>query len=130
MSLKRFKTKLAPNNKQRTLLAKHAGTARHAYNWGLAACLESLEKKEKLPTAIDLHKRLVAEVKSVHAWYYKVSKCSPQQALRNLATAIKRWLTQKISKKPRFKKKGCRDSFYLEGSITVVTGLSCLELVG
>ena len=119
MSLKSFKTKLNPNNKQRTLLAKHAGTARHAYNWGLATCLESLEKKEKLPTAIDLHKRLVAEVKSIHAWYYEVSKCSPQQALRNLATAIKRWLSQKVSKKPRFKKKGCRDSFYLEGSITL-----------
>jgi len=119
MLLKSFKTKLEPNNKQRTLLAKHAGTARHAYNWGLAVCLESLEKKEKLPTAIDLHKRLVAEVKSVHHWYYEVSKCSPQQALRNLSTAIKRWLAQKISQKPRFKKKGNQDTFYLEGSITI-----------
>ncbi|MGB7443708.1 MAG: helix-turn-helix domain-containing protein [Coleofasciculaceae cyanobacterium] len=85
MSLKSFLTKLNPNNKQRTLFAKHAGTARHSYSWGLATCLESLEKKEKLPTAIDLHKGLVAEVKSVHVWYYEVSKCGPQQALRNLS---------------------------------------------
>ncbi|MGB7439659.1 MAG: RNA-guided endonuclease TnpB family protein [Coleofasciculaceae cyanobacterium] len=119
MSLKSFKTKLNPNNNQRTLFAKHAGTARHAYNWGLATCLESLEKKEKLPTAIDLHKRLVAEVKSVHSWYYEVSKCSPQQALRNLATAIKRWSSQRVSEKPRFKRKGYKDSFYLEGSIAI-----------
>ncbi|MBU3934170.1 MAG: helix-turn-helix domain-containing protein, partial [Candidatus Omnitrophica bacterium] len=31
-----YRYELKPNNKQRTLLAKHAGTARFAYNWGLA----------------------------------------------------------------------------------------------
>ncbi|MEQ9480736.1 helix-turn-helix domain-containing protein [Coleofasciculus sp. F4-SAH-05] len=61
-----FKTKLKPNNKQATLLAKHAGTARHAWNWGLSLCLTALDNKEKLPTAIDLHQRLLAEVKSVN----------------------------------------------------------------
>ena len=30
-----FKTELYPNNSQKTLLAKHAGVARHAWNWGL-----------------------------------------------------------------------------------------------
>jgi len=30
-----LKTQLKLNNKQRTLLAKHAGVARHAWNWGL-----------------------------------------------------------------------------------------------
>jgi len=30
-----FKTELHPTNQQKTLLAKHAGVARHAYNWGL-----------------------------------------------------------------------------------------------
>lgn len=114
-----FKTKLKPNNKQATLLAKHAGTARHAWNWGLNLCLKALDNNEKLPTAIDLHKRLVAEVKSIHAWYYEVSKCSPQEALRHLATALKRWLVSKVSQKPKFKKKGIKDSFYLEGSIKI-----------
>lgn len=61
-----FKTKLKLNNKQRTLAAKHAGTARHAWNWGLAICLQALDSQEKLPSAIDLHKRLVAEVKSAN----------------------------------------------------------------
>jgi len=119
MSQVSFKTKLKPNNKQAALFAKHAGTARHAWNWGLDVCLKALENQEKLPTAIDLHKRLVAEVKSVHAWYYEVSKCSPQEALRHLATALKRWLVSKVSQKPRFKKKGIKDSFYLEGSIKI-----------
>ncbi|WP_293144883.1 helix-turn-helix domain-containing protein [Okeania sp. SIO3I5] len=30
-----IKTKLKVNNKQKTILAKHAGVARHAYNWGI-----------------------------------------------------------------------------------------------
>jgi putative transposase len=119
MTLASFKTKLKPNNKQTTLFAKHAGTARHAWNWGLDVCLKALENQEKLPTAIDLHKRLVAQVKSVHAWYYEVSKCSPQEALRHLATALKRWLVSKVSQKPKYKKKGIKDSFYLEGSIKI-----------
>lgn len=114
-----FKTELKLNNQQKTLIAKHAGVARHAYNWGLATCFQALEKGEKLPTAIDLHKKLVAEVKPVYSWYYEVSKCSPQQALRNLATAFKNWWIHQHTKKPKFKKKGHHDSFYLEGSIRV-----------
>jgi putative transposase len=46
-----FKTQLALNNKQRTLAARHAGVARHAYNWGLAICKQAVEAKQKLPTA-------------------------------------------------------------------------------
>lgn len=30
-----FKTELKLNKSQRVLLSKHAGTARHAWNWGL-----------------------------------------------------------------------------------------------
>ena len=119
MPLVSFKTKLKLNNLQKTLMAKHAGVARHAYNWGLEICIKALENSEKLPSAIDLHKRLVRDVKSVNPWYYEVSKCSPQQALRNLATAFKRCFKDKISLFPKFKKKGKRDSFYLEGSIKI-----------
>jgi putative transposase len=36
-----FKTELKLNNKQKTLMAKHAGVARHAYNWGLATCFQA-----------------------------------------------------------------------------------------
>jgi putative transposase len=114
-----FKTELKLNNKQKTLMAKHAGVARHAYNWGLATCFQILENNEKLPSAIDLHKKLVAEVKSIYPWYYEVSKCAPQQALRNLATAFKNWWVHKHCQKPKFKKKGHRDRFYLEGSIKI-----------
>ena len=119
MPLVSFKTELKLNNLQKTIMAKHAGTARHAYNWGLEICNRALENNYKLPSSIDLHKKLVAEVKSVNPWYYEVSKCAPQQALRNLATAFKNWWVHKHCQKPRFKKKGAKDSFYLDGSIRI-----------
>ncbi|MDP8963094.1 MAG: transposase [Cyanobacteriota bacterium] len=121
-----FKTELKINSSQRVLLAKHAGTARHAYNWGLGLCKQILdnnkinppEEKIKFPTAIDLHKWLVALVKPRYEWYYEVSKCAPQYALRHLADAFKRFFSQKGGC-PRFKKKGKGDSFTLDGSLTI-----------
>lgn len=100
-------------------MAKHAGVARHAWNWGLATCQEIYESGGKRPSAVDLHKKLVAEVKSQNPWYYEVSKCAPQEALRNLDKAFKRvWKVQGTGF-PKFKKKNVKDSFYLEGSIRI-----------
>ncbi|MDY7006850.1 MAG: RNA-guided endonuclease TnpB family protein [Cyanobacteriota bacterium] len=120
-----FKTELHPNKQQKTLLAKHAGVARHAYNWGLWLTRNILDhnsnnpdSKLKFPTAIDLHKLLVAMVKPNNYWYYEVSKCAPQYALRYLSNAWKRCFS-KISGQPKFKKKGRDDSFTLDGSISV-----------
>ncbi|MGD1808142.1 RNA-guided endonuclease InsQ/TnpB family protein [Dapis sp. BLCC M126] len=119
---KSIKTKLKLNNKQKTILAKHAGVARHAYNWGLATSISEYEQTKKCPSAITLHKRLVAEVKSQNPWYYEVSKCAPQQALRDLDRAFRNFLTIQGRGFPKFKKKGKKDSFYLEGSIKIVQG--------
>lgn len=118
-----FKTELNPNNRQRSLFTRHAGTARHAWNWGLGITLGILEhnktnpdNKIKFPTGIDLHKWLVALVKPENQWYYESSKCAPQNALRNLALAWRRCF-KKASKRPRFKRKGRDDSFTLDGAI-------------
>ena len=121
-----FKTKLKLNNKQRTQMAKHAGVARHAYNWGLGLTKQILDHNQnnpkdkiKFPSAIDLHKWLVAIVKPKYPWYYESSKCAPQFALRQLREAWARAF-KKVSKPPRFKKKGRKDSFTLDGTIKVV----------
>ena len=116
--MKSLKIRLELNNEQATLAAKHAGVARHAYNWGLDVCKKAYLNGEKRPSAIDLHKKLVAEVKKENAWYYEVSKCSPQEALRNLDKAYIKCFREKKGL-PVFKKKGIRDSFYLEGAIEV-----------
>ncbi|BAY64082.1 ISSoc7, transposase [Calothrix brevissima NIES-22] len=113
-----FKTALIPNNKQQTAFKKACGVARHAYNWSNAYVKEVLElrkhdKSIKVPSAIDLHKKLIAEVKSANEWYYEVNKNVPQKALADLRKAWDRCF-KKTSKQPRYKKKGQRDSFYLE----------------
>ena len=89
--MKGFCTKLNPNNKQRTLFLQHAGVARHAWNWGLELCKDRLKKGEKGLSGIDLHKLLVSDVKPENQWYYEVSKCSPQQALRDLPVAFNKF---------------------------------------
>lgn len=70
-----FKTQLKLNDRQRTILAKHAGVARHAWNWRLASTKFILDhnkanpdSKFKSPSAIDLHKLLVKLVKPENPW--------------------------------------------------------------
>lgn len=49
MMLLGFKTQLKINNVQRTQLAKHAGVARHAYNWGLELTKQILDHNRAHP---------------------------------------------------------------------------------
>ena len=83
-----YKTELDPNDRQRTACAQHAGAARYAYNWGLQRKIEAYEATGKSPTAIDLHRELNALKKTELAWMVEVSKCAPQEALRNLDRAF------------------------------------------
>ncbi len=127
--MKSIKIRLELNNEQSTLASKHAGVARHAYNWGLSTCQEAYKNKEKRPSSIDLHKKLVAEVKKANKWYYDVSKCAPQEALRHLDSAYKKAFKEKKGL-PVFKKKGIRDSFYLEGNIQIAKNKIKLPVLG
>ncbi len=109
---------------------QHAGTARFAYNWGLRRYQEEYAAGRKTPTAIDLHKELNALKKTAYPWMYDVSKCAPQEALRNLEKAFKNFFNNVKKKKvgkfkgklgyPKFKtkKKGI-GSFRLTGAIHV-----------
>ena len=97
--LRAYKTELDLNNKQRTILAKHAGTARFAYNWGLARKIEAYQAGKKVLTAIDLHKELNALKKTDFPWMYEVSKCAPQETLRNLDKAFANFFRRVALKK-------------------------------
>ena len=79
-----YKTEISPNNKQKTLLAKNAGAARFAFNWALNRIKEGISK----PNAIQLHKEWNVWKKENINWWKQVSKCSPQEALRNCDTAF------------------------------------------
>jgi putative transposase len=81
-------TELDLNNQQVTACTRHAGAARYAYNWGLARKQEAYKATGTSPSAIDLHRELNALKKTALSWMYEVSKCAPQEALRNLDTAF------------------------------------------
>jgi putative transposase len=114
-----YKTEIKPNNKQRTLLLKHAGAARFTYNWGLNQKKMAYENGEKTPSAIDLHRRLNALKPTELPWMYELSKCSPQEALRNLDRAFDNFF-KKRGRFPRFKsKKNGIGGFRLTGTIKI-----------
>jgi putative transposase len=114
-----YKTELHPNNKQKTLLLKNAGAARFAYNWGLTQKKIAMDTKTKVPNAIELHRRLNAIKPTELPWMYEVSKCSPQEALRNLDRAFINFF-EKRGKFPKFKsKKNGIGGFRLTGTIKV-----------
>lgn len=119
-----FRYELDPNVQQRILLAKHAGAARFAFNWGLAHRIDLYQKTGKSTNAIAQHRELNALKKTEFPWMYEVSKCAPQEALRDLDRAFRNFFRSlKAGRKvgfPRFKKKGTDDSFRLTGALHVL----------
>jgi IS605 OrfB family transposase len=125
-----YKTELDLNNVQITACRKHAGAARWAYNWGLARKQEIHRTTGVNPSAIELHRELNALKQTVVPWMYEVSKCAPQEALRNLDTAFAhffrraklkqhgQWHSRMGYPQRKTRKKGL-GSFRLTGSISV-----------
>lgn len=118
-----YRYELDPTRAQQILLAKHAGTARFAYNWGLARRIEQYRQDGSRSNAIAQHRELNALKKTEYPWMYEVSKCAPQEALRDLDRAFQNFFRGlKHARQvgfPAFKKKGQHDSFRLTGAIGV-----------
>lgn len=132
-----FRYELDPTNVQRTLLAKSAGTARFAFNWALADRIRRFEQNEgkaKFTTAIEQHRLLNRLKDTEFPWMREVSKCAPQEALRDCERAFKNfWRARKQGRDvgfPKFKKKGVNDSFRLTGSISVTARGIILPRIG
>jgi putative transposase len=126
MPLRAYKTEIAVNNTQNTLLLQHLGCARWAFNWALAKKKEAFDVKTKLPNAIELHRKLNQLKKTEFPWFYHSSKSSPQNALRDCDKAFANFFTRCKKKTkgkkgfPKFKsKKNEKQSFRLEGAISV-----------
>ncbi|MBE3574678.1 MAG: IS200/IS605 family element transposase accessory protein TnpB [Firmicutes bacterium] len=118
-----YRYELDPNVQQRILLAKHAGAARFAYNWGLARRIEFYQQTGKSTNAMEQHRELNRLKKTQFPWMYEVSKCAPQEALRDLDRAFRNFFRGlkegRRTGYPRFKKKGRDDHFRLTGAIHV-----------
>lgn len=118
-----YRFELDPNNAQRTALAKHAGAARFAYNWGLQEIKGILEARargsdQKVPTAFDLGKQWNEWKREHVAWWVEVSKCAPQEAFKDLQRGLRNFLDSRTGKRkgkrvgfPRYRKRGVRDRF-------------------
>ncbi|MFX1482662.1 MAG: RNA-guided endonuclease InsQ/TnpB family protein [Promethearchaeota archaeon] len=121
---KAYRYELDPNNQQKSSLYQHAGVARFAYNWGLEQRIQLFKTyhgTERFTNAMRQHKLLNSLKSSQFPWMYEVSKCAPQEALRDLHRAFQNFYRGRKKRKrigfPRFKKKGVRDSFRLTGTI-------------
>ncbi|MDO9168804.1 MAG: helix-turn-helix domain-containing protein [Methylobacter sp.] len=111
------KIKLSANNTQSKYFGQACGVARHAYNWALTNWKEQFEAGLK-PNEAVLRKQYNAIKASEFPWALDVTKCAPQQAIKNAGVAYKNFFSNlskgKKGKKagyPKFKKKGVRDSF-------------------
>jgi transposase len=135
-----YKTELKLNNKQRTLLARCAGTARYAYNWGLRIKIDEYEATGKSPGYYELHRRLNALKKTELSWMYEVSKTIPQEALRDLDRAFQNFFRRlknkdgKGGEKPGFPRFKSRHrglgSFRIWGAIRVTADQIKLPRLG
>jgi putative transposase len=136
-----YKTELALNNEQVTACRKHAGAARYAYNWGLRRKQDTYRATGKSSSAIELHRELNALKQNEVPWMYDVSKCAPQEALRNLDTAFAHFYRRVQRKRqgklrgkvgyPRLKtKKRGLGNFRLTGHIVVFSDAIQLPRLG
>jgi len=134
---KSYKVELDPTNIQITNMKKNIGAARFAYNWGLKKKIESYEQKQKTPTAFNLSKELNALKKTEIFWAYQCSKCSFQEALKDLDNAYNRFFSnckKGIKGKkgfPKFKsKRNDKQSFRLTGHINIKNNKISLPRIG
>jgi putative transposase len=136
-----YKTELDLNDQQVTACTRHAGAARYAYNWGLARKQEAYTATGRSPSAIDLHRELNARKQTDLPWMYQVSKCAPQEALRNLENAFTHFfrrcarkragaLNGKLGYPQRKPKKRGLGSFRLTGAIVVFPAAIQLPRLG
>jgi len=121
-----FRYELDPNCGHRTVLASHAGTARFAWNWGLAERIRRYREREggaRFTDAFAQHRELNARKANEFPWMYEVSKCAPQEALRDLDRAFRNFVRARRTGRycgfPRFRRKGVHDGFRLTGAIHV-----------
>lgn len=131
------KIALKPNKAQQVYFTTACKAAHVAYNWALAEWNKQYEAGCK-PNEAALRK-LFNSIKPVQfPWMLSVTKCAPQQAIKNLGTAFKNFFRRvKKGEKPgypKFKKKVRHASFRADngpakkGLDAVIVNEKCIKL--
>src|SRR6185437_16531977 len=92
-----YRFALDPTPAQERALRSHAGAARFAWNWALAACLERYRAERRWYSGAELHKRWnqVKKADPALAWWEQNSKCAYQEAFRDLDRALRQFIRSK-----------------------------------
>ena len=119
---------LDPTPEQAAHFRRACGTARFAYNWGLAEWKRMHETGEK-PSAAAVKRRWNAYRKAELPWSYEVTKCASGQAIMDLGKAFSNFFRdckkskgQRHFRYPKFKKKALNESFALWNDQFAVVG--------
>ncbi|MBD2899010.1 hypothetical protein amrb99_79870 [Actinomadura sp. RB99] len=127
-----YRFALDPTPGQERVLRSHAGAARFAWNWGLAACRDRYDAESRWWSGAELHKlwNRAKKIDPSLGWWGENSKCVYQEAFRDLDRALREFVRSRKGLRkgrrlgfPRFKKHGrCRDSFRFSTGATRCSG--------
>jgi putative transposase len=118
-----IKLELKLNNKECTLMAKHAGFSRFVYNYGLGLYKQVMDFKGGLTKKISAIRKVFTNVtkkKPEFAWMNQLSSRVYQNALIALKNGLSRCF-KGLGKFPVFKRKKDKNSFTVDSSNGLVT---------
>ena len=110
--IKTHKIALSVNNRQATLLSRHCGFARVAYNYAHQFMCDHLDETEEILRGAAL-KRAFNKVKyDEYKWCKELSQNAGKNAIHDLDTGIEKWLDDKLSnRKPKKRKRSHGQSY-------------------
>ena len=119
MALKSHKIALRPTDVQRQWFAQQCGYARFAYNAALSDFKAGLDVDD-WRSFIDLNNRFNT-TKGAYDWTKAMDQRAALYAIKNLSEGVKRW-KDKTSRFPKFKKRGCRQSYTTDEQAVRIDG--------
>lgn len=119
MALKSHKIALRPSDAQKTWFAQQCGYARFAFNAALSDFKAGLDEDD-WRSFIDLNNRFNTSKKAFD-WTKGMDQRAALYGIKNLSEGIIRW-KNKISRFPRFKKRGCKQSYSTDEQAVKVEG--------
>jgi putative transposase len=119
--IRAHKTRLNPTLEQESYLKKACGTARFAFNWGLARWQEAKAQGVEKCGAMALKKEFNAIKRAQFPWTLEVTKNAVEDGFRRLSAAMKNYYDSKGGERkgeqigfPQFKSKRGKQSFTLD----------------